>query len=108
MLLHCVFCQLRDDAEPAELARVQARLAGLVGQVQGMTAFRAGPNRDYEGKSPDHGWGFVCTFRDRAAHLAYEAHPDHQAAGAALVALCAGGHAGIVVYDIETDGAADV
>ena len=101
MLIHCVFCHIRPDAPRAELEAVYADFAGLVGVVDGMLSFRSGPNRDYEGKSPDHGEGFVVTFRDRAAHLAYDAHPVHQAAGARLCGLCVGGYDGIVVYDLE-------
>ncbi|HEX9858933.1 MAG TPA: Dabb family protein [Paracoccaceae bacterium] len=101
MLQHCVFCAIRDDVDEASLAAVMRRLEALTAKVDGMTALRWGPNRDYEAKSPGFSHGFVATFADRAAHLAYEAHPEHQAAGMALVALCRGGHAGIVVYDLE-------
>jgi len=101
MLLHCVFLDLADDADPAALSDALATLAGLVGQVTGMTAFAHGPNRDFEHKTPDHAHGFVCSFADRAAHLAYESHPDHVRAGATLVALCKGGADGIRVYDLE-------
>lgn len=101
MLLHCVFCALRADADPAELEAVMAELAALQPEVEGFLDFRRGPNRDYEGKSPRHGHGFVIAFRDRAAHLAYDGHPRHKAAGGRLVALCEGGYEGIVVYDLE-------
>lgn len=104
MLLHCVFCDIAETVPPGELAGIQAELAGLVAEVPGMLAFQAGPNRDFEGKTPHYPWGFVCTFTDRAAHLAYESHPRHQAAGARLVAACRGGAAGIVVYDLEVSG----
>ena len=102
MLLHCVFCAIRADADPAEWSSVMGELAALQPEVEGMLDFRAGVNRDYEGKSPRHAQGFVIAFRDRAAHLAYDAHPRHKAAGARLVALCEGGYDGIVVYDLET------
>lgn len=102
MLLHCVFCALRPDVGPDELGEVMDELAALRAEVDGMLDFRHGPNRDYEGKSPGHGHGFVIAFRDRAAHLAYDSHPRHKAAGARLVALCEGGYGGIVVYDLET------
>ncbi len=101
MLIHCVFCNIRPDAPRADLAAVYADFASLVGVVPGMLSFQSGPNRDYENKSPAHGEGFVVTFADRAAHLAYDAHPLHQAAGARLCDLCAGGYDGIVVYDLE-------
>ena len=59
MLLHCVFCALRADADPRDLAAVMEDLAALKGEVEGMLDFRHGPNRDYEAKSPRHGHGFV-------------------------------------------------
>ncbi|TNC74720.1 Dabb family protein [Rubellimicrobium roseum] len=102
MLLHCVFCALRPDAEPEALRAVMEDLAALRTEVEGMLDFRHGPNRDYEGKSARFGHGFVIAFRDRAAHLAYDAHPRHKDAGGRLVALCDGGHEGITVYDLET------
>lgn len=101
MILHCVFCALRADAEPAALAAVMADLAALRDRVDGLEWFRHGPNRDYEGKSPGHPYGFVACFRDRAALAAYDSHPAHRAAGARLVALCEGAADGIVVYDVE-------
>lgn len=101
MLQHCVFCDIRADADPAEVADVMRRLADLAPVVDGMVAFQQGPNRDYEAKSARYSLGFICTFRDRAAHLAYESHPGHQAAGRDLVALCNGGADGIMVVDLE-------
>ena len=101
MLEHCVFCDIRADVTEDQVAGVMARLASLQGQVDGMLAFRHGPNRDFEAKSARYGVGFICTFRDRAAHLAYEQHPVHQAAGRDLVALCNGGVDGIAVFDLE-------
>ncbi len=101
MLQHCVFCDVRMDAPEGALADVMGRLARLVEKVDGMIAFQHGPNRDYEAKSARYRVGFICTFRDRAAHLAYEQHPEHQAAGRDLVALCNGGVTGIMVFDLE-------
>lgn len=101
MLLHCVFCDLPPDHDPAAWAAIMADLASVRADVPGMLAFEAGPNRDYERKSARWPAGFVCRFADRAAHLAYEAHPRHQAAGARLVAMTRGGHAGIIVFDLE-------
>jgi hypothetical protein len=103
MLLHCVFCAIQSDADQAELQSVMDELAALQSEVEGMLEFRHGVNRDYEQKSPRHGHGFVITFRDRDAHLAYDGHPRHKAAGARLVVLCQDGHEGIVVYDLESE-----
>jgi hypothetical protein len=75
-------------------------LATACDQLAGATGFAHGPNLDFEGKSARFTYGFSVSFSDRAAHLAYEAHPDHIRAGAMLVAACAGGHAGIFVADL--------
>jgi hypothetical protein len=102
MILHCVFLSFRGDVAAGEIAACMDHLSRLQREVDGMLSFAAGPNRDYEGKSPDHPYGFVITFRDRKALMAYDAHPQHKAAGRWLVAHCEGGAEGIVVYDLET------
>jgi hypothetical protein len=100
MLEHCVFCQIIPGTPTARIDDILSRLASLRGIVEGMEDFRAGPNRDYEAKSTGYDIGFICSFRDRAALLAYDAHPVHRAAGADLVAICTGGAAGIMVFDL--------
>jgi hypothetical protein len=101
MIEHCVFCDIRPDAAPEALDDVFQRLGSLLAIVDGMVDFRSGPNRDYENKTARYSHGFVCTFRDREAHLAYERHPVHAAAGRDLVGLCTGGYDGITVFDLE-------
>ena len=103
MLKHCVFLAVRPDAM-AGLPETMALLSGLKAKVPGMVDFAQGPNRDFEGLSAGYSYGFVISFADRDAHLAYERHPDHVAAGAALVAACKGGIAGIMVFDLEVAG----
>ena len=100
MLKHCVFLKVRPDAV-AGLPQTMALLSGLLAKVPGMVDFAQGPNRDFEGLSVGWTHGFVIGFTDRNAHLTYERHPDHVAAGAALVASCQGGIAGIMVVDLE-------
>jgi len=104
MIQHVVLLDLSEGHDRARLAAAMAALERLVGRVPGMRAFDHGPNADYEGKSGRYGYGFVASFDDRDAHLAYEAHPEHRAAGAELVALSAGGHAGIFVADLVVGG----
>ena len=101
MLLHCVFLNFRGDVPEAEKAEILTALGALKSEVDGFLDYAWGPNLDFEAKSPDHGMGFVCTFRDRAAHLAYERHPRHVELGGRLVAGCVGGAEGIVVYDLD-------
>jgi len=103
MIAHCVMLRLAKGHDAAELSDVMAGLRALVGRIEGYDGVHGGANIDAEGKSPDVGAGFVCHFRDRAALDRYAADPRHRALGARLVALCDGGAAGIVVYDIEGD-----
>ena len=84
-----------------ELSLVMSSLSALVGQIDGFVAFEHGPNRDLEGKSPNHPYGFIGTYVDVAAVAKYAEDPRHRLLGARLVALCKGGADGIVVYDIE-------
>jgi len=103
MLKHCVLLSLRSQDETASVEDAMRLLDGLVGKVDGMIDFSCGANRDFENKSEEYQYGFVVTFTDREAHLAYERHPDHVKAGGMLVAACRGGHEGIFVADIETN-----
>jgi len=103
MLKHCVFLSVRPDAA-SEVQAAMALLAGLMAKVPGMVDFAHGPNRDYERLSAAYPYGFVISFTDRAAHLVYERHPDHVAAGGMLVAACTGGIRGIMVADLEVAG----
>ncbi len=101
MFKHCVLLSLRSQDEMPAIEEAMAVLAGLVDQVDGMIDFAWGPNRDFEAKSQAYQCGFVTTFTDREAHLAYERHPDHVRAGGMLVAACQGGYEGIFVCDLE-------
>ncbi|EFL88069.1 Dabb family protein [Ahrensia sp. R2A130] len=100
MILHCVLLDLRDEAG-AELSDAMHRLTALVGVIPGMTAFRHGPNRDFEGLSQDYAYGFVVEFDNASDLTGYAEHPEHKAIGEVLVGLCAGGVAGIQVSDID-------
>jgi hypothetical protein len=84
----------------ATVREAMALLSGLVGDVVGMIDFVEGSNLDFEKRSEGYGHGFVVTFADRAAHLAYERHPDHVRAGAMLVDACKEGVEGIFVADL--------
>ncbi|WP_146587267.1 Dabb family protein [Puniceibacterium confluentis] len=100
MIRHIVLLNLPPEHDAAILLEALGLLDGLVAKVPGLLAFDHGPNHDFETKSQDYPYGFVVTFADRAAHLAYEAHPDHQRAGGLLVSLCSGGYDGIFVADL--------
>lgn len=99
MLIHTVLLAPRTPDDEARIREACAILSCL--DIPGMTGFRHGPNRDFEGKSARYTYGFVVTFADRAAQLVYAAHPDHLRAGAMLVESCHCGHDGIFVSDLE-------
>lgn len=98
MLIHTV---LLDVADQASVDEAMGILSDLSGRLAGLREFHHGPNRDYEAKSQRYSYGFVCTFDDRAALAAYDAHFDHLRAGGLLVGACTGGADGIFVSDLE-------
>jgi hypothetical protein len=100
MLHHIVLMEPANAQGLEQIKEAMPFLATACDQLAGATGFAHGPNLDFEGKSARFTYGFSVSFSDRAAHLAYEAHPDHIRAGAMLVAACAGGHAGIFVADL--------
>ena len=101
MIVHCVFLKLADPADAGACAAVLDRLCAFAAGLEGVISASAGPNIDLEGKSPEFPAGFVVNFKDRAALVQYAAHPEHKELGAQLVALCRGGAAGIVVFDLD-------
>ena len=101
MLAHCVFLKVSPSHDTSDTEEVLQALGQLKDEVDGILSYEYGPNRDFEAKTAEYTYGFVVTFRDREAHLAYERHPKHIALGARLVAMCDGGADGIAVYDID-------
>ncbi len=91
MLEDCVFLSPAPDADLPAVEKAMVLLKGLVGKVDGMIDFASGPNREFENKSGDHHCGFVVTFANRDAYLAYERHPDHVKAGGMLIDPSRGG-----------------
>lgn len=101
MIKHIVTLDLQSDHDPAELAAVMAGLARLRSAIAGFTGFNHGPNRDFEGMSPNCTYGFICDFADEDTSRAYIVHPVHAALGARLVKLCNNGVNGITVVDLD-------
>ncbi|QMU58211.1 MAG: Dabb family protein [Boseongicola sp.] len=101
MILHCVFCNFRDEAPMLERIAVLQELAEFSRTLDGVVAFEFGPNLDFELKSPEYSDGFVIRFADITAAETYAGHPTHQALGMRLVGLCKGGADGIMVYDLN-------
>ena len=69
--------------------------------LDGVLSFEAGPNRDFEGKSPNYSDGFVICFTIRGALTRYAEHPEHLALGAKLCTICEGGADGIILFDLD-------
>lgn len=101
MIAHCVFLNLHDEADTAELSAVMIGLDALRREIPGFAGFAAGTNLDLEQKSPDFPWGFIAYFETEDALRSYAGNPTHEALGARLCALCEGGAEGIVVYDLD-------
>lgn len=101
MLKHCVFLNFKNEVTNDEKEDIMAGLASLVGVIDGVIDMTFGPNLDFEAKTPDFDYGFIVTFRDRQAHLAYVMHETHVEMGGRLVASCVGGYSGITVFDLE-------
>jgi len=101
MIQHIVMLNVRPDTSETDLRTVMDGLRDLGPSIPGFLSFQHGPNRDFEQKSLDYPYGFVCTFADKDALKTYADNPTHQQLGAALVALCNGGADGIWVADIE-------
>lgn len=101
MIRHCVFLRFRADVSADEKAGVYAGLEALVGRIDGLLSFMAGPNVSPEGKSRGYDDGFIMDLRDRAALERYLDDADHKAASAKLVAALEGGPDGLIVFDLE-------
>lgn len=101
MIRHCVMLRLRDDHDPVALGVVIANLQRLTDKLENCGGFFAGPNRDYEGKSPGYPFGFTVDFASPEALSVYAQDPRHETLGSQLVSFCTGGADGIAVYDLE-------
>jgi hypothetical protein len=101
MIRHIVLARFRADVSETAREQVFASLSALKAVVPGMIRFDAGANVSPEKLARGYGHAFVIDFVDVAARDAYLIHPDHKAAGGALVALTDGGVDGLIVFDFE-------
>ena len=101
MIRHIVLLRPASQATPASVKAALDGVAALKGVVSGILGVQLGPNVSPEGLGQGYTQGFVVDFTNAAARDAYLPHPEHQKAGAALVAVAEGGVAGILVFDLE-------
>lgn len=79
------------------------RLRSVVDRLDGASDLRFGPNADFEKSTPDYTHGFIIQFNTADDLAVYATDAEHQAIGADLVAMSAGGKDGISVFDLVTD-----
>lgn len=103
MIRHCVLLRFGAEVSNSDKDAIYQRLASLQSVVAGFERIVCGANSSAERLSQGFDDGFVIEFVDASARDTYLAHPDHQRAGAALVAMLNGGPAGLVVFDLDDD-----
>ncbi len=101
MIQHIVLLNVAETTPKTELTAIWSDLLALRDVVDGITDMHFGADVSAEGFGRGYTHGFTILFRDTAARDAYLVHPDHQAAGARLVAALEGGPDGLLVVDLE-------
>jgi len=104
MIQHIVLLTFRDDVTETQITALFDALHRIEGQIPGLLSITAGKSESPEAMERGYMHGFVVDFADWAALAAYQAHPEHVALGADLVACCEGGKEGILVFDLPVDG----
>jgi hypothetical protein len=100
MIRHIVLMKARPEVTEAQIAAIFADLSAIQAKLPGILAFHAGRSESPEQIERGYLHGFTIDFADWAALAAYQDHPDHKRAGAALVAAAEGGLDGILVFDL--------
>lgn len=98
MIRHIVLLKARPEVTEAHIATIFADLHAL--NLPGLLAIHSGRSESPEQIERGYMHGFTIDFADWNALAAYQAHPDHKRAGAALVAAAQGGIDGILVFDL--------
>ena len=101
MIRHCVFFRFRPEVPEAEREAIYAGLRALVGRIPGLLSAQFGPNTSSEGLAQGFNHGFIMDLADAQARDTYLADPEHQQAGARLVAALQGGRDGLLVFDLD-------
>ena len=101
MIRHVVLFRRIEGTPDAAVAEVMEAIAALADVVPGIVGTSCGPDCSPEGLQRGMTDGFTVDFVDATARDGYLVHPDHQAAGARLVALAEGGIEGLLVLDWE-------
>lgn len=108
MIRHCVFVKFRTDVPMDEQIAIQGDLESLRDQVEGMGTVHFSGNVSPEHFARGFTHGFTIDFDDATSRDAYLVHPDHERAGARLVAALEGGTDGLLVIDLDFSEAAHI
>jgi hypothetical protein len=100
MIRHIVLVRFRPELTEDRIAAIWADLHAIKAVLPCVIAIHAGRSESPEQIERGYMHGFTVDFTDWAALAAYQAHPDHRAVGAALVAYAMGGLDGILVFDL--------
>ncbi|MES2915388.1 MAG: Dabb family protein [Pseudomonadota bacterium] len=98
MIRHIVLLKARPEVTDTHIASIFADLHAL--NLPGLLAIHSGRSESPEQIERGYLHGFTVDFADWQALAAYQDHPDHKRAGAALVAAAQGGLDGILVFDL--------
>ncbi len=100
MIRHIVLMKARQGVTEAQIATIFSDLAPIQAKLPGILAIHTGRSESPEQIERGYMHGFTVDFADWDALAAYQAHPDHKRAGAALVAASEGGLDGILVFEL--------
>lgn len=98
MIRHTVLIRFKPGTN---VQPIFAALTSLQQKIPGIIAISAGQDNSPEGLQRGNTHGFTVDFVDAAARDAYLPHPEHQKAGAMIVAAAEGGIDGVTVLDWE-------
>jgi Stress responsive A/B Barrel Domain len=105
MIRHIVLIRFNPGFAESEIASIFASLHDIRNVLPGVLSITSGRSDSPERIERGYLHGFVVDFADWETLAAYQAHPDHQAVGARLVANAVGGIDGILVFDLDVKGA---
>ena len=101
MIRHIVLVQFTEGTSDAKAESLLDGLRDLKRVLPGMRSISTGANVSTEGLSRGATHAVTIDFDDAAARDAYLIHPDHEAAGARIVAAAERGIDSVTVVDIE-------
>jgi len=100
MIRHIVLIRFTPETRETAIRGMFDSLRAIEGKVPGLGAIWAGRSESPEQIERGYLHGFTVDFADWEALAAYQAHPEHRALGAQLVAHAQGGLDGILVFDL--------